>query len=398
LIPGYYVARRPPDQPMQTGARHANHAPNRPRLAAQIGNFTTMLAIGGAKRLWSQTMSVDDRPTIAAPDDDPYLWLEEIEGERALDFVGRQNARTLEKFGNAGFARDRDTLAAIYDRPDNIPYVTRRGCVLTNFWKDVNNPRGIWRSTTLDEFRKANPEWETLLDVDKLAVEENQDWILTGIQTQTGAHPRAILSLSRGGSDAATLREFDTDTRAFVADGFTLPEAKGGAQWFDTDTLLLSSAYGEGRATTSGYARTVRLWRRGTDVDQAPVVFETAAANMAAYCDIDRTGASLRVWFVERLDFFNHHTWLGNETGAQSKLDLPTDIWMEAHRDWLVVKRRAAWTVGGKTYPGDTVLGMSLSAFIAGDRNFSVVFEPGPRRALQGFFWSDGRLVLPILD
>jgi prolyl oligopeptidase len=243
-------------------------------------------------------MSIDDRPTIAAPDDDPYLWLEEIEGEQAVDFVGRQNARTLEKFGNAGFARDRDILAAIYDRPDNIPYVTRRGDVLTNFWKDVNNPRGIWRSTTLEEFRKANPKWETLLDVDKLAIEENQDWILTGIQTQSGTHPRAILSLSRGGSDAATLREFDIDARAFVANGFALPEAKGGAQWFDSDTLLLSSAYGEGMTTTSGYARTVRLWRRGTDVDQAPVVFETVAANMAAYCDIDRTGASLRVWFV----------------------------------------------------------------------------------------------------
>jgi prolyl oligopeptidase len=357
-----------------------------------------MLVFGGEERLWSQTMSVDDRPTIAAPDDDPYLWLEEIEGERALDFVERQNTLTVEKFGGTGFARDRDILAAIYDRPDNIPYVSRRGGVLTNFWKDANNPRGIWRKTTLEEFRKPNPKWETLLDVDKLAAEEGKDWILSWIQTQPGMNPRAILSLSRGGSDAATLREFDIDARAFVADGFALPEAKGGAQWFDSDTLLLSSAYGEGMATTSGYARTVRLWRRGADVDQAPVVFETAAANMAASCDIDQTGATLRVWFVERLDFFNHHIWLGNETGARSKLDLPTDIWMEAHRDWLVVKRRAAWTVGGKTHAADTVLGISLSAFLAGDRNFTVVFEPGPRRALQGFFWSAGKLVLPILD
>ena len=270
--------------------------------------------------------------------------------------------------------------------------------MLTNFWKDANNPRGIWRKTTLEEFRKPNPKWETLLDMDKLAAEEGKDWILSWIQTQPGMNPRAILSLSRGGSDAATLREFDIDARTFVADGFALPEAKGGAQWFDSDTLLLSSAYGEGMATTSGYARTVRLWRRGADVDQAPVVFETAAANMAASCDIDQTGATLRVWFVERLDFFNHHIWLGNETGARSKLDLPTDIWMEAHRDWLVVKRRAAWTVGGKTHAAETVLGISLSAFLAGDRNFTVVFEPGPRRALQGFFWSAGKLVLPILD
>jgi prolyl oligopeptidase PreP (S9A serine peptidase family) len=189
-----------------------------------------MLVVGANQRLWSPTMSVDDRPTIAAPDDDPYLWLEEIEAERALDFVEQQNTLTVAKFGNAGFARDRDILAAIYDRPDNIPYVTRRGGLLYNFWKDANNPRGIWRRTTLEEFRKASPQWETLLDMDKLAAEEGEDWILNGIETQPGTHPRAILSLSRGGSDAATLREFVIDTRSFVADGFALPEAKGGAQ------------------------------------------------------------------------------------------------------------------------------------------------------------------------
>ena len=343
-------------------------------------------------------MPIDDRPTIETPDDDPYLWLEEIEGERALDFVERQNRLTLQKFGGTGFAGDRDTLAAIYDRPDNIPYVTRRGGLLYNIWKDANYPRGIWRRTTLDEFRKPNPKWEILLDVDRLALEENHDWILSWVQTLPGNHPRAILSLSRGGSDAATLREFDVDTRSFVADGFVLPEAKSGAEWLDADTLLLSSAYGEGMATNSGYARTGRLWRRGTDIGRAPVIFETTPDNMAAYSDIDRTGANLRVWFVERLDFFKFNLWLGDEAGAETKLDVPTDIWLQAHQDWQVIKLRTAWTVAGQTYAPDTVLGISLSAFLAGDRNFAIVFEPGPRRALQGLFWSAGRLVLPILD
>jgi prolyl oligopeptidase len=343
-------------------------------------------------------MLIDDRPTIASPDDDPYLWLEEIEGERALAFVAQQSKLTLEKFGDAGFADDRDTLAAIYDRPDNIPYVTRRGGFVYNLWKDANNPRGLWRRTTLDEFRGPNPKWEALLDVDKLALEENQDWILSWIKPQPGASPRAMLSLSRGGSDAATLREFDIEKKTFVSDGFALPEAKGGAEWLDADTLLLSSAYGEAMATTSGYARTVRLWRRGTDVNSAPVIFETTPGNMGVFSEIDRTDAVARVWFVERLDFFNCNLWLGDEAGARSQLDLPTDIWMQAHQDWFVVKRRAAWMIGGRTYAPDTVLGMSLSAYLAGDRNFTVVFEPGPRRALQGFFWSAGKLVLPILD
>jgi prolyl oligopeptidase len=340
-------------------------------------------------------MPIDDRPTIAAPDDDPYLWLEEIEGQAATAFADRQSKATLEKFGTAGFAADRDTLAAIYNRPDNIPFVRRRGGFLYNLWKDANSPRGIWRRTTLDEFRKVDPSWETVLDVDKLATDENEDWIFSWVEMR---HGRAMLSLSRGGSDAVTLREFDVDAKSFVKDGFVLPEAKGSAGWLDADTLLLSSALGEGMATTSGYARTIRLWRRGTDVGQAPVLFETTPDSMGVFSNVDRTAAIPRIWFVEQLGFFDVNLWLGDNTGAKTRLDLPTDILTEAHQDWLVVKRRAAWTVGGQDYAPDTVLGISLSAFLAGDRHFTIVFEPAPRLALQGFSWSAGRLVLSILD
>ena len=343
-------------------------------------------------------MSLDERPTLAAPDDDPYLWLEDVEGARALEFVERQSRLTLEKFGGARFAADRDVLAAIYDRPDNIPYVTRRGGLLYNVWKDATNPRGLWRRTTLEEFRKPHPEWEILLDVDKLATEDNKDWLLSWTHAPPEAGSRAIVGLSRGGSDATTLREFDLETKSFVADGFVLPEAKGGAEWVDADTLLLSRAGGEGMVTTSGYARTVRRWRRGEAVEQAPVIFEVPADHMAAYCGGDRTGAVPRIWFADRIDFFNVETWLGDETGAKMKLDLPTDASLEAQQDWLAVKLRSAWTVAGTTYAADSMLGISLSAFLAGGRHFTVVFEPGARRALQGFFWTAGELVLSILD
>jgi prolyl oligopeptidase len=344
-------------------------------------------------------MSIDDRPTISAPDDDPYLWLEEIEGERALAFVEDQSRRTLDTFGDAAFARDRDALTAIFDRPDNIPYVMRRGNRLTSLWKDARNPRGLWRRTTLQEFRKPTPQWEVLLDLDRLAAEEGQDWLLTWVETMPPAHGRAMLSLSRGGSDAATLREFDLTTKSFITDGFTLSEAKSSVGWLDADTLLLWSAHGEGMATSAGYARTVRLWRRGQDTSQAPIIFEARNADsMWVHVAIDRTAGVPRVWFIERLDFFNQHIWLGDANGPREKLDLPSDARMDAHRDWLAVKLRRAWTSGANTYAADTVLGTSLSAFLAGERDFKVVFEPGPRRALQGLFWADGRLVLSILD
>jgi prolyl oligopeptidase len=341
---------------------------------------------------------MDDRPTLAAPDDDPYLWLEEIEGARALDFVAAQNRRTLDKFGGAQFSADRDTLESIYDRPDNIPMVTRRGRYLYNLWKDAAHPRGLWRRTTLNSFRTQNPDWEILLDIDKLAADEREDWLLNWTSSRPGEHPQTILSLSRGGSDAATLREFDLDRKAFVTDGFVLPEAKGGAAWFDADTLLLHSAFGEGKATTSGYARTVRLWRRGEPVERAQVILQVPADSMWVYCDVDLTGEHPRVWFIEAVDFFNYNIWLGDHTSAKVKFDLPTDIWMNAHADWIAVKPRSPWTVGGKTHAPDSVIGIPLSAFLAGNRDFKLVFEPGPRRALQGWFWSAGKLVLSILD
>jgi prolyl oligopeptidase len=341
---------------------------------------------------------IDPRPTVEAPDDDPYLWLEEIDGERVLAWVAAQNAATMARFGDTGFAADRDALAAIYDRPDNIPLIARRGARVFNFWKDAEHPRGLWRATSLDSFRAEQPEWEILLDLDALAEREGEDWTWSGATTIPGSHDRAIVMLSRGGADAVLLREFDLAGRDFVPGGFVLPEAKGGAAWLDRDTLLLSSALGEDMATGSGYARTVGLWRRGTDPLTAPILFETSADHMAVWADVDRDAAEERVWFVERLGFFDMVVSIGDRSGPEIRIDLPTDASVAWHRGWLAVKRRTAWTIGGETYPPDTVLGISFPAFLTGDRRFTKLFEPAERRALQGFFWSGGRLVVSILD
>jgi prolyl oligopeptidase len=343
-------------------------------------------------------MPIDARPTLAAPDDDPHLWLEEIEGARALAWVDTQNRATLEKFGNATFAGDRDTLTALLDRPDHIPFVARRGGRLYNFWRDARNPRGVWRRTTLESFRTQQPEWEIILDIDLLAAEEKEDWVWHGASVLPGTHDLAILSLSRGGSDAAVLREFNLASRSFVSGGFYLSEAKSGTDWLDGDTLLLASAYGDGMATKSGYARTVRLWRRGSDVERAPVLHETTAESMGTWASLDRTRPGETVWFADKPGFFDVVLWIGDRTGPKTRLDLPTDIWLNAHRDWMTVKRRTEWTVGGATHAPDTLLGISLDAFLTGERNFAVLFEPKERRALQGFFWNDGQLIVSILD
>jgi prolyl oligopeptidase len=340
----------------------------------------------------------DPRPTLEAPDDDPYLWLENIDGERALTWVEAQSKATLARFADQRFEADRDALTAIFDRTDNIPLIARRGARVFNFWKDAEHPRGLWRATSLDSYRNEQPQWDILLDLDALAAKEGEDWTWSGASTLPGSHDRAMLMLSRGGADAVVLREFDLASRDFVRGGFFLPEAKGGALWLDRNTLLLSSALGEGMATSSGYARAVRLWQRGTDPLTAPIIFETATDHMAVWADIDREAEEERLIFIERIGFFDAAVWIGDHTGRKTRIDLPTDVWVRWHRGWLAAKRRTQWTVAGETYQPDTLLGISLPAFLDGDRRFTKLFEPAERRALQGFFWSGDHLVLSILD
>ena len=340
--------------------------------------------------------AVDVRPSRESPDDDPYLWLEDVDGGRALAWVAEQSAATLARVADARYVADRDALTAILDRPDNLPFVTRRGGLLYNFWRDAAHPRGLWRRTTLASYRGPAPQWDTLLDLDALAAAEHENWVWSGAATLPPAHARAIVRLSRGGGDAVVLREFDLPSRQFVASGFALAEAKGGAAWVDADTLLLSSALGDGMATHSGYARTVRVWHRDTAPEQAPVIFEAAPESVRVWGEYDRSDD--QVVFVEGIGFFDTKVWFGDRTGAKRLLETPTDAWVETCRDWLAVRSRTAWTVGGVTHPADTVLGIGRRAFLDGDRTFTVLFEPGPRRASQGFYWNNGDLVIPVLD
>jgi prolyl oligopeptidase len=336
----------------------------------------------------------DARPTLADPGDDPYLWLEDIDGTDATSWSDAQSAATMARFGDARFAADRDELCRLLDRPDNLPVPARRGGLLYNFWKDADHQRGIWRRTTLASYRTPEPDWDVLLDIDALAAAEAEDWIWHGAVTLPPEHARAILLLSRGGSDAVVLREFDLPARQFVADGFVLPEAKSHAAWLDRDTLLLSTALGG--ITSSGYARTVRLWRRGTAWSEGPILFQTEPANMGAWGVFDRHHD--RVIFIERTGFFDARVRIGDQEGPKQLLDLPADAISEWDADWLAVRGRTPWTAGTMTFQPDEVAVIRLNDFLAGHRHFTKVFQPGPRRALQSFFWIDGRLMLSVLD
>lgn len=341
---------------------------------------------------------MDTRPTIDAPDDDPYLWLEEVDGEEAIAWVDKQNERTLEAFSGTQFETDRDALLAIYDAVDKIPYVHRRGEYLYNFWKDAENPRGLWRRTTMEEFQKETPPWDVLLDIDALAKEEDEDWIWAGSSTLPVTHDIAMLRLSRGGGDAVVLREFNLESRTFVADGFYLPESKGGVDWLDRDTLLVNSPLGDGMATTSGYARTVRLWSRGEDFTTTKTIFEIDASHMAAGTSIDRSAEEELIWYVDAIEFFDRAYWIGDRNGPAQKIEVPSHVTLTGDGSWVAARPREVWTLNDVTYAPDTVVAFRLSDFLAGTAKIHVLFEPEERRVCRYFIWANGKLILPILD
>jgi prolyl oligopeptidase len=329
---------------------------------------------------------------------DPYLWLEDVEGADALAWVRAHDAKTEAALCDDAFRADKAAIYELSTRPTNIPFITRRGAHVYNFWQDVEHVRGVWRRTTLDDYRKPQPTWETVLDMDALAAAEGEDWVWGGCGTLEPKHRRGLVRLSRGGADAAVIREFDLVDKRFVEDGFCLAEAKGGAAWVDGDTLMVTSTLGEPTRTASGYARTVRLWHRGAPFEGAPVLFEVDATDVWAGVWIDREPGFERTFFRRQITFEEGITFLDVPGSAPRPVDLPRDAHFEIERDWLFVRLKTEWTLPDRTYKADMLLVTSFSAFMDGARDFEVLFEPAPRRVLESFWFAKTRLVLTVLD
>ncbi|EIM28884.1 prolyl oligopeptidase family serine peptidase [Microvirga lotononidis] len=329
---------------------------------------------------------------------DPYLWLEDVEGEEALAWVRAHNDITKAALCDAAFDADKRALYEISTRPDNIPFITRRRGRLYNFWQDADHVRGLWRRTTMDDYLKAEPSWETVLDIDALASAEGEDWVWKGCGTLEPEQRYGLVSLSRGGADAVELREFDLIEKRFIENGFALPEAKGGATWLDRDRLLVSTTLGEEAATASGYPRTIRLWQRGSDFERAPVLFQGEFDDIYISASVDREPGYERVFYRRQITFEEGISYLAQDEGDPLLIDLPRDARFDVEKDWLIVKLKSEWALPERTYPADALLAISFSRFMAGDRRFEMLFEPGPRRVLSGFWWTKSRLVLTVLD
>ncbi|QYL27425.1 Prolyl endopeptidase [Mycobacterium shottsii] len=346
-------------------------------------------------------------PDAADTTTDPYLWLEDVTGEEALDWVRARNEPTKAQFWGGEsedeFERMRTEALEVLDTDARIPYVRRRGDYLYDFWRDANNPRGLWRRTTLESYRTDAPEWDVLIDVDELGRTDDKKWVWAGADVIEPEFTRALISLSPGGSDAVVVREFDMVTREFVADGFELPEAKSQVGWDDPDTILVGTDFGPDSMTESGYPRIVKRWRRGTPLSDSEMIFQGARTDVSAGGSTDRTPGFERTFVSRSLDFWNRQRYELRGTKL-IPLDMPTDASsMSVHREWLLIELRTDWSPkagaddAAKTYHAGSLLAANYDDFLGGTRDLHVVFEPDEHTCLYHYAWVRDRLLMVSL-
>lgn len=343
--------------------------------------------------------------STAMSDDDPWLWLEDVQGERALAWVRERNAETLAELqARPDFAPTRERLLGILDAKDRIPAVQRIGERLYNLWQDASHPRGLWRRTTLAEYRKPEPAWETVLDLDALGAAEQENWVWAGANCLGPAWRRCLVSLSRGGADATVVREFDLVDKQFVAGGFVLPEAKSDVAWIDADHLYVGTDFGPGSMTASGYPRVVKRWKRGTPLAEAAPVFEGQAEDVGVDVAVDHTPGFERTTVTRMIDFYRQQRRLLRRDGTWQEIPVPQDARIAfmhsagVRGDTLLIELRSEWEAGGTRHPAGTLLATDAPAFLAGQRRFQVLFEPGPTRSLAGFTVTRRHVLLNVLD
>ncbi|ADM08969.1 prolyl oligopeptidase family protein [Parvularcula bermudensis HTCC2503] len=325
---------------------------------------------------------------------DPNLWLEEVEGERALDWVRAENARSLEELqSHAAYAPMLAEAREILTSQDRIPEVSLRDGFAYNFWQDDTHVRGLWRRMPTAAYVTGGTEWETLLDIDALAEAEGENWVFEGALCVAPDYRRCMVTLSRGGSDAAVKREYDIAEKAFVEDGFFLDEAKSGVAWAGEDTLLIATDFGDNSLTESGYPRIVKRWQRGTAFAEAETLFEGEAEDVGVWPFSSWTGDAYQAGVVRAETFYDSVHYLITDKGL-SALPFPPKTDLAGITQGLAIASlNQDWTYEGVDYPLGAVIGLDLA-----DGGIQTIYAPADRTAVQAVVPFKGGLYLTLLD
>lgn len=327
---------------------------------------------------------------------DPYLWLEDVHGPEALAWVDAHDARTLAALrADPRYEALHQEALAILESGDRLPLGQVHAGQVYSFWTDAEHVRGIWRRAPLASYRKGAPAWETLLDYDDLADHEERNWVAGGIECLAPAYVHCLVELSDGGRDAGIWREFDTTTRAFVDGGFALPEAKASVAWVDADTLLVGTDWGEGSLTTSGYPRTVRIWRRGAPLAEAPILAEGLPTDVRVTPWVEHDGDAVVIGIARGTSFFEtEYRWTDALDRPLQTLPTPpnTDVYgVLAGR--LIVGLREPWVHGAASYPLGAVVALALAT-----GQSELVLAPTERQSIEAVGVGKTSLVVQLLQ
>lgn len=368
----------------------------------RLVGFHLYLAIGlqiVSMTLLCHDVSAQTKVSDVTLEEDPYLWLEDVTGDRALDWVRVRNAKAQAHFDtDPGFVKLKDDLLTILDSDERIPFVSKHGDYYYNFWRDKKNERGLWRRTTLEEYRKPNPTWDVLLDLDELAKAEGENWVWDGASLLRPKYDLALIDLSRGGADASVTREFNLETRKFVDNGFQRPEAKGGMNWIDRDNVFVYTDFGDGSMTSSGYPRIAKRWQRGTPLGDAKVVYEGKDADMYIAAQHDDSPGYERNFVSRTLAFYNDELYVLTDDAKLTKIDVPNSVNKSVFHDYLLLELREPWEVGGQNFKAGSLLTTNFDAFLAGKRQFDVAFEPTDNTSLASFATTRDHVLLNVLE
>lgn len=381
-------------------------------------------------------------------DEDPYLWLEEVESPESIAFAKSANEKCLTKLGDPSETEIYERVLAALQSDERIPYVRMLGyddktgdMLLYNFWRDANSPKGIWRKTTMKQYQSENTEWQTVLDLDELAREEDISWVWKGftplprsLDPQSGGPmgrvTRVLLNLSRGGADATYLREFDLLTESFVdpldetQHGFSLPEAKTRASYKSRDVLLVGADTGEDSMTSSGYPRTVREWKRGTKIEDAPIVFEVEKTDVSCgqylIDETHREGGEMYEVQTRTISFYDKHTFVRKQSSSDPfvKLAVPDTTSVSFYGRWMMIRLKDDWEPkdngsDNRTFKSGTFLYVDAQSFIDFSKakeqgnddavkncklDYHVIFEPTATTSYSGYSATKSYLIVYILD
>lgn len=328
---------------------------------------------------------------------DPYLWLEEVEGEKALAWVKERNQTTKDAYEERPeFKAIYDRSLAILDSKEKLLYPRVLGGSVYNFWRDAEHERGVLRRLPLKRFLSGKKNWETVLDVDVLSEEEDENWVFAGHMPLGPDYRRTLVWLSRGGSDACVVREFDLASKTFVEDGFVLPEAKSRLAWRDANSLYVGTDFGDDSMTDSGYPRILKVWERGTPLSEARTLLEVNKEDISVSAQVYRRPEGQVDLVTRMIDFWTKETFLLDQ-GELKKLPLPDDADVgPVFQGKLMVTLHSDWEIQGVSYPAGCVLSFDLAKLVDGKAKSQVLHKPTKGDYVNGLYALADGLVVTI--